>query len=140
MFGWFKKEKGEPLVFEDNRAAFQYACEHLENRILLEAVVPALVEEPGEPGEEGERYFLLRLAGRGGGRSMWACTLKEAADYPAVGDFVGFKVVKVASDLPEEANVIGFIAYLFEPVYAPGKGWRVANSYIPKNIKPTLRF
>ncbi|KAF0215766.1 MAG: hypothetical protein FD174_4012 [Geobacteraceae bacterium] len=139
MFGWFKKE-AELHVFESNLAAFEYACEHLENRPLLEAVIPAMVEEKGKVGDEGEQYFRLRLAGKGGGRELWACTLKEATDYPEVGDLVGFKVVKVASDLPEEANIIGFIAFTLEPVLAEKKGWRIAKSYVPQNIRPTVRF
>ncbi len=140
MFGWFKKAKPEPHIFESNLAAFEYACEYLENRPLLEAVIPAIIEEKGSLGEEGEQYFLLRLAERGGRKKQWACTLKEATDYPEVGDFVGFKIVKIASDLPEEVNIIGFIAFKLEPVLVENKGWRIAKSYIPKNIKPTVRF
>lgn len=140
MFGWFKKTKLEPLVFESNLAAFEYACEYLENRSLLEAIIPAIIEEKGSVGEEGEQYYRLRLAARGGRREMWACTLKEATDYPEVGDLVGFKIIKIASDLPEEANLIGFIAFKLEPVLVENKGWRIAKSYIPKNIKPTVRF
>ncbi len=140
MFGWLKKKKPEVHVFDDNRAALDYACAHLKNRLLVEALIPALVEERGRTGEEGERYFRLRLAGEGGGRELWACTLKEATDCPEVGDLVGFKVVKVASDLPDEANVLGFIAVKLEPVLVAGKGWKIAQSYTPLNIKPTVRF
>jgi hypothetical protein len=139
MLGWFKK-KQPPLVFPDNRAAFDYACEHLDNRILIEALIPALVEELGKTGAEGEKYFLLRLAAKEGGRDVWACTLKEAVDWPEVGDLVGFRVVTIADYLPEEMNVIGFIAVKLEPVCVPGKGLRVVKSYTPKNIRPTIRW
>ncbi len=139
MLGWFKR-KLPPLVFADNRAAFDYACEQFDNRLLIEALIPALVEERGRTGAEGERYFRLRLAGKGGGREVWACTLKEAVDWPEVGDLVGFRVVMIADDLPEEMNVIGFVAVKLEPVFVPGKGLRVLKSYTPKNIKPTVRW
>lgn len=139
MFGWLSK-KQEPQLFPDNTAAFEFACRNLDNRILLEAVVTALVDEVGRPGEEGERWFRLRLADPTGGRELWACTLKEALDFPELGDLVGFKVVKIASDLPEGMNIIGFIAYKLEPVFMGKKGWKIEKSYIPKNIRQTVRF
>jgi hypothetical protein len=139
MLGWFRKKQSEPLVFSDNRTAFDYACRHLDNRILLEGVLPALVEEEGKRGSEGERYFLLRLAGRDG-RQIWGCTLKEATDCPKVGDLVGFRVVRYDPGLPEGLDLLGFIAFGFAPVFVPGKGWRIAHNYTPKNIKPTIRF
>lgn len=139
MFGWLGKKEQEH-VFADNRAAFAYASEHLDNRILFEAVVPALVEERGRTGPEGERYFLLRLAGKEGGREIWGCTLSEATDYPEVGDLVGFRVVRYDPDLPEGLDLLGFIAYRFDPVYVDGKGWRVGKNFTPPNIKPTVRF
>jgi hypothetical protein len=63
MLGWFKR-KLPPLVFADNRAAFDYACEQFDNRILVEALIPALVEERGKNGAEGEKYFGSDWPGR----------------------------------------------------------------------------
>ncbi|WP_298268084.1 hypothetical protein [Geobacter sp.] len=140
MFGFLRRKKREPIVFENPAAAFRYACEHLDNKVLLEAVIPALVEERGRIGSEGERYFLLRLANRTGGRVIEACTLKEATDFPTVGDLVGFKVVRVDPELPEPFDLLGFIAYRLGTVYVPGKGWPVERNYVPENIKPTLRL
>lgn len=139
MFGWFSRKQPEPLLFPDNRAALDYASLHLDCRILLEAVLPALVEEEGKAGDEGERYFLLRLAGRDG-RQLWGCTLKEATGYPRVGDLVGFRIVRCDPGQPEGLDLLGFIAFGFDPVYLPGKGWRIAKNYTPENIKPTIRF
>ncbi len=138
MLDWFKKKP--PLDFPDNRAAFDYACEHFDNRILIEALIPALVEEQGRTSAEGEKYFRLRLACKERDRELWACTLKEAVDWPEVGDLVGFRVVMIADDLPEEMSVIGFVAVKLEPVCVPSKGLRVVKSYTPKNIKPTVRW
>jgi hypothetical protein len=140
MFGWFEKPEQEPLVFPDNRAAFAHACRYLENRILVEAVLPALVTEQGKTGSEGEHYFHLLLAGKDGGRDIWACTLKEATDYPAVGDLVGFRVVRYDPELPEGLDLLGYIAFGFDPVYVPGKGWRIARNYTPANIRQTVRW
>jgi hypothetical protein len=140
VFGWFAKKTPPLLVFENNQAAFEYACEHQNLPILLEAVIPALVLERGTIDPDGVHHFLLRLAGRGGGRELWATTLKEAQDFPEEGDLVGFRVVKIASDLPEDVSVIGFIAVKLEPVLLEKKGWRVLESYTPKNIKPTVRW
>lgn len=140
MFGWLRKKDKEPLVFESNVAAFDYACRQLPNAILLEADIPALVEEKGEVGQEGEHYFRLRLADKSGGREIWGCTLKEATDYPEVGDFVGFRIVKIASDLPEGMNIIGFISVKLAPILVEKKGWKIDRSFTPKNIKPVVRF
>ncbi len=140
MFGWLKRKPAPPLVFADNREAFDYACRHLDNRLLLNALIPALVEEEGRRGSEGEHNFLLRVADREGGRRLWAPTLKEARAFPEVGDLVGFRVVTIASDLPADANVIGYVAVGLEPVYVPGRGWRIAANYTPANIKPELHL
>lgn len=141
MFSWFKKrEEPAPLVFDDAVAAFDYACRHLENRILLEAILPALVEERGRRGEEGEQWFRLRIASPEGGRELWGCTLKEATAQPSSGDLVGFRIVKIAADLPEPMNIIGFISCKLQPVLVGKKGWRIAENYTPPNLKPEIRL
>ncbi|HEY6837670.1 MAG TPA: hypothetical protein VI389_02900 [Geobacteraceae bacterium] len=140
MFGWFTRRKPEPLVFSDSLEAFSYACGQSENRLLVNAVLPALVVEQGRMGEEGERYFLLRLATDTGEKKIWACTLKEATDFPGIGDFVGFRVVKIASDLPEDVNLIGYVAFKLLPEYVKSKGWRISSSYTPPDIKPELHM
>jgi hypothetical protein len=140
MFGWFRKKEAEPLVFPDSRAAFDYACEKLPNRLLLEAVIPALVEERVRNGSEGERCYRVRLAGPDGGMETVACTLVEATDWPEPGDLAGYRVVMVRDDLPPEMALLGYLAFVFDPVYVPGKGWRTTKNLTPKNIKPTVRF
>ncbi|NJD92027.1 MAG: hypothetical protein FIA91_11050 [Geobacter sp.] len=139
MFGWFGK-KDERLEFADNRAAFEYACANLPNRILLEAVIPALVEEEGRRGRDGERTFLVTLAAGNGGRQLWTCTLAEAVDWPVVGDFVGFRVVTIAEDLADEPTPIGYIAAVLAPLLVGGKYWKIARNLTPDNIKQTFRY
>jgi hypothetical protein len=138
MFGWFKKED-EVLEFADNRAAFDYACTHLANHILLEAVIPAIVEEEGRRGSDGERFFSIRLAGPNGGQELLACTLAEATDWPSVGDLVGFRVVTIAEDLPD-APPVGYISSVLAPVLVVRKGWRVARNLTPAGIKTAIRY
>jgi len=141
VFGWFTSKHSPPLLtFESNQAAFDYACEHQDHRILLEAVIPALVLEQGPVDPDGVHHYLLRLASHGGGKDLWATTLKEASDFPEEGDLVGFRVVKIASDLPEGANIIGFIAVKLAPVLLAKKGWRVLSSFTPPSIKQTVRW
>ena len=140
MFDWMKRKIPEPLVFRDNKDAFAYACRDQDNELQLDADIPALVEAKGKKGAEGEQYFLLRLASGDGGRELWGCTLKEATEFPEVGDFVIFKVVKIASELPAGMDVIGFIAAKLDPVLVRKKGWRVAISYTPVAIKSPIRF
>lgn len=140
MFGWFTRKAPEPLVFSDNLEAFAYACGRAENRLLVNALIPALIEERGRTGEEGERYFRLRLATDTGEKRVWACTLKEATDFPEIGEFVGFRVVKIASDLPADVNLIGYVACKLRPEYVKSKGWRIASSYTPADIKPELHM
>lgn len=140
MFGWFGRRKEELLQFADNRAAFEYACANLPNRILLEAVIPALVEEEGRRGRDGERTFLITIAGKGGGQRLWTCTLAEAVDWPAVGDFVGFRVVTIAEDLADEPTPIGYIAAVLEPLLVGGKYWKIARNLTPDNIKQAFRL
>ena len=128
------------MVFENNEAAFDYACTRQKPEILLEAAIPALVLDLGTVDMDGVRHFLLRLAGSDGGRELWACTLNEATAYPEVGDLVCFRVVKIAPDLPDEASVIGYIAAKLAPVWVEKKGWQVLESYTPANIKPIVRW
>ena len=138
MFGWFRKKEA-PLIFDSNVAAFEHAWSEMNYAARLEAVIPALVLEQGENGAEGEHYFLLRLAVREGINELWGCTLKEAKEYPEPGDLVGFRVVRIASDLPPEASFVGYIAYKLDPVLV-GKGWKIAKNFTPPNIRPTVRF
>jgi len=140
MFGWFRKTGGDHLAFPDNQAAFDYACNQLDNRLLLEALLPALVLEPGKPGSEGEHYFLLQVAGKGGGRQVWACTLKEVTEFPSTGDLVGFRVVRHDPEMPDGLDLLGFIACGLAPEYLPGKGWRITRNYTPSDIRPTVRW
>lgn len=139
MFDWFRK-KEEPLEFADNRAAFEYACSHLPNRILLEAVIPALVEGEGQRGNDGERFFNVRLAGPGGGRELWTCTLAEATDWPGIGDLVGFRVVTIAEDIGPDPAPIGYISSVLAPVLVGKKWWRIARNLTPTDIKQAIRY
>lgn len=140
MFDWFRKKEETLQEFADNRAAFEYACVHLPNRILLEAVIPALVMEEGRRGSDGERCFKVMLAGADGGRELWTCTLAEATDWPEIGDLVGFRVVTIAEDIAPDALPLGYISAVLAPVLAVGKGWRIARNLTPTNIKPTVRY
>jgi hypothetical protein len=74
------------------------------------------------------------------GIEVWTSTLKEAPAFPRVGDLVGFRIVTIASDLPPGMNLIGFIAFQFEPVLAKDKGWRIARNLTPADIKPELHL
>jgi hypothetical protein len=139
MFNWFRKKADQALEFPDNGAAFAHACT-LGYKPLIDAMIPALVEEEGGRGRDGERTFLIRLAGAYGAKEFWSCTLKEAQSYPRAGDLVGFRIVMIASDLPEHASLIGYIACRLERVFFAGKGWAVAQSYTPENIKRAIRL
>ncbi|GAM09500.1 hypothetical protein OR1_01779 [Geobacter sp. OR-1] len=140
MFGWLRRKEVQTKVFDSNSSAFDFACENLKYPLLVEAVIPALVLEVGKPGQEGERWYLLRIAAPEGGREVWGCTLKEAEAFPTVGDFIGFRIVRIASELPDYMNVIGYIAMKLEPVLVDGKMWQMAENYTPTNIKPTVRW
>jgi len=139
MFNWFRKKESQELEFPDNEAAFAHACT-LGYRPLIGALIPALVQEEGERGRDGERTFRIRLAGKNGGLTLWSSTLKESHGYPKAGDLVGFRIVMIASDLPEEASLIGYLACRLEPVLVAGKGWRAAQRYTPDNLKPAIRL
>jgi hypothetical protein len=138
MFNWFRK-KDESQEFPDNQAAFAHACT-LGYTPLIGGLIPALVEEEGGLGRDGERTYLIRLAEPDVPRRFWSSTLKESQSYPREGDFVGFRIVTIASDLPVHASLIGYIACRLERVLVAGKGWTVAQSYTPKNIKQAIRF
>ena len=138
MFNWFAK-KPQQLEFADNQAAFVHACT-LDYRPLVGALIPALVAEEGERGREGEHTFLISLAAGQGALKFWSCTLKEAESYPRQGDLVGFRIVMIASDLPEDASLIGYIACRLDRVLLPRKGWAIAQNYTPKNIKQPIRL
>lgn len=137
MFDWFKKK--QRLEFPDSTAAFTHACS-IGYTPLIGGLIPAMIEEEGGLGQDGERTFLISLAGPHGAMKLWSCTLSESTAHPEEGDLVGFRVVTIASDLPEPSNLIGFIACKLQPVLVEGKGWAVAESYTPKNIKRPIRF
>lgn len=139
MFDWFRKKRVQMVEFPDNGAAFAHACS-LCYQPLIGALIPALVEEEGERGRDGEHSFLISLAGAQRAIKFWSCTLQEAQSHPKVGDLVGFRIVMIASDLPENASLIGYIACRLDPVLTLGKGWAVSQSYTPKNIKQAIRL
>jgi hypothetical protein len=140
VFDWFRKKEASLLEFADNRSAFEYACAHMKNRVLLEAVIPAIVEGEGRRGSDGERYFSIRIAGANGGRELWACTLAEANDWPNVGDLVGFRVVTIAEDIAPDSAPIGYISAVLAPVLVDRKWWRIARNLTPANIKQAIRY
>ncbi|GFE60449.1 hypothetical protein [Geobacter sp. AOG2] len=139
MFDWFRRKAEPPLRFPDNEAAFAHACT-LGYRLLLNALIPALVVGTGRRGSEGERYFRLRLAGPKGALEIWGCTMADAPGYPEVGDLVAFRIVRIAAELPEEGQLIGYIASKLEPVLNGSKGWQVASSFTPAHLKPELHM
>ncbi len=139
MFGWFRIKEEPPVRFPDNEAAFAHACT-MGYRLLLNALIPALVVGTGRRGSEGERYFRLRLAGPEGALEMWGCTMADAPGYPEVGDLVAFRIVRIAEELPAEAQLIGYIACKLEPVLKGSKGWQVALSFTPAHLKPELHL
>lgn len=140
MFGWFKKpEELPPTVFPDNEAAFVHAC-RIGYDPLIKARIPALVMEEGRRGVEGENCYLLRLATKVTALDIWGCTLAGAPAHPAVGDLVAFCIVRIASELPESASLIGYIACGLEPVLNGKKGWRVSTNYTPADLKPELHL
>jgi hypothetical protein len=138
MFNLFRKKQKEIQEFPDNVTAFAHACT-LGYEPLIGGLMPALVQEEGELGTAGERTFLISLAVEGA-PSFWTCTLKESKAYPKPGDFIGFRIVTIASDLPEYVNLIGYIACRLQTVLVPGRGWRVAESYTPANIKQDIHL
>ncbi len=138
MFGWLKKE-GPPQHFADNKAAFAHACT-IGYPLLLNAHIPALVLEEGRRGREGEHCYRLLLAAQNGSVEIWGCTMADAPALPEVGEFVAFRIVRIASELPEDASIIGYIASRLDTVLMGRKGWRIAESFAPDNLKPEIRF
>ena len=139
MFNWFREKEYKTTEFPDNGSAFAHACS-IGYQPLIGGLVPALVEEEGGCGHDGEFRFRINLAGAQGPVSFWSSTLKEARTHPKAGDLVGFRIVMIASDLPEHASLIGYIACRLERVLTHGKGWAVAESYTPDDIKKPLRL
>ncbi|HEY3423725.1 MAG TPA: hypothetical protein VGL27_02930 [Negativicutes bacterium] len=139
MFNWLRRKDEPPLLFADNESAFAHAC-GLKYRLLINAVIPGLVSAVGRRGSEGERFFQLRLAGPNGEFHIWGCTMADAPGYPGLGDLVAFRIIRIATELPEDAQLIGYISSKLEPVLDRRKGWRVATSYTPVNLKPELHM
>ena len=132
--------RGTVHVFPDAAGAWLWACENLKNEFLVEAVIPGIVIGPETGTAGGGNCFRLRLSSRQGGRDFVACLLPGAAGAPEPGDLVSFRIVRIADDLPEEIGVIGYIEARLAPVYAARRGWKVLHSYVPKNLKPQIRF
>lgn len=139
MFGWFHRKEELPTLFPDNGTAFAHACT-LGYAQLINARIPALVVEEGRRGVDGEHWYRLQLASQEGGVEIWGPTLSDAPAIPEVGDLVAFRIVRIATELPEHARLIGYIDCRLEPVLNGRKGWRVATSFRPDNLKPELHL
>jgi hypothetical protein len=139
MFGWLRRKDATVLQFPDNASAFAHACT-VPYPLLINAQIPALVVEEGKRGREGEHCYLLHLAGPQGGRNIWGCTMPHAPEYPVVGDFVLYRIVRIATELPEDASLIGYIASRLEPVLVGGNKWRISTSFTPADLKPELHL
>lgn len=139
MFDWFRGSEETLTQFTDNESAFAHACT-LRYQLLLNARIPALVMREGKRGVEGEHWFFLRLAAPDGVLDIWAPTLFGAPAYPEAGDLVAFRIVRFATELPEDACLIGYIDCRLDPVLNDKKGWRIATSFRHDNIKPELHL
>jgi hypothetical protein len=139
MFDWLRGKEEASTQFPDNESAFAHACT-LHYPLLLNARIPALVMEEGRRGAEGEHWFLLHLAGQEGVLEIWGPTMPEAPAYPHVGDLVAFRIVRFATELPDDASLVGYIESRLEPVLNSRKGWHIATSFRPDNLKPELHL
>jgi hypothetical protein len=139
MFDWLRRKEDALTEFPDNESAFAHACT-LRYPLLLDARIPALVMEEGRRGAEGEHWFLLRLAGQERVLEIWGPTLPGAPAYPQEGDLVAFRIVRFATELPDHASLIGYIESLLEPVLNSRRGWHIAASFRPDNLKPELHL
>ena len=139
MFGWFRREKEPKIEFPDNSAAFAHACT-LRYPLLIDARIPAMVLEEGRRGAEGEHWYRLHLAGPNGAMEIWGCTMAGAPGHPEPGDLVAFRIVRIATELPEDARLIGYITCRLDPVLVDGKKWRIGVSFNPSDLKPELHL
>ena len=139
MFDWFNSKQESTTEFCDNQAAFAYACT-LHYPLLLNARIPALVIREGRRGADGEHWYLLQLACQGGVREIWGPTMSQAPAQPEAGDLVAFRIVRIATELPDDASLVGYIESRLEPLFVGTKGWRVAATFRPDNLKPELHL
>jgi len=139
MFGWLRGKKEVLTQFPDNETAFAHACT-LRYPLLLDARVPALVMKEGRRGAEGEHWFLLHLATQEGVLEIWAPTMPGAPAYPNAGDLVAFRIVRFATELPDDASLIGYIESRLDPVLNSRRGWHITASFRPDNLKPELHL
>ena len=139
MFDWLHKKEETITRFPDNESAFAHACT-LHYPLLLNARIPALVMKEGHRGADGEHWFLLQLAGQERVLDIWGPTLPHAPAYPETGDLVIFRIVRFATELPEEASLIGYIDCRLDPVLNSRKGWYISTSFRPDDLKPELHL
>jgi len=139
MFDWFRGKEEAITQFPDNESAFAHACTLLYP-LLLNARIPALVIKEGRRGAEGEHWFLLQLASRDGVLDIWGPTLPGAPAYPNVGDLVAFRIVRFATELPEDASLVGYIDSRLDPTLNSRRGWNISTSFRPDNLKPELHL
>lgn len=138
MFEWLRK-KETVTQFPDNASAFAHACT-LRYPLLLDARIPALVMEEGRRGDNGEHWYLLHLASGEGVLDIWGQTLPHAPAYPDAGDLVAFRIVRFATELPDDASLIGYIDCRLEPVLNSRRGWHISTSFRPDDLKPELHL
>ena len=89
---------------------------------------------------DGEHWYRLHLATQDGVLDIWGPTLSGAPAYPGVGDLVSFRIVRFATELPDDASLIGYIESRLDPVLNSRRGWHITASFRPDNLKPELHL
>jgi hypothetical protein len=117
----------QPLVFKDNKSAFEYSCKFMDCKIEPGQVLPALVNR-AEPGKENLQVLALTLVSDDGGMEIPFCTtVNEEVPTLAQGDLVAFQIVEFDPTLPLVVGLIGFVVAKLEPALDLVQGWKIAT-------------
>lgn len=136
--------KAVPLIFKSDTAAFEYACEYMDNSLTEGATLPALVVDARKYAgmdtavmrdAKGIQTAMVRVASDDGGFLCVTRTVAPEVEDLEPGTFVAWQAQKYipsaekAFDDPRSAW-IGFIVAKLKPRLDVNNGWAIERSYL----------
>ena len=125
--------KIQPLIFNDNFSAFEYACKYLDTSLSANKPMPAIII-PGPSGEQpvlldsGRQRAMLKVCSADGGFFVIADSSYSKGPKLRIGDLVAWLPVSYAEELTDKIEdlrsaMVGFILGTIHPELT-STGWK----------------
>jgi hypothetical protein len=111
------------IYYNDNKSAFDSACEFMDTSIKELKIIPALVDKTA-PTSDGLQMCKLNLASVNGGTPILFCTtINNQIPTLSVGELVAFQIAGI-----NPYWLFGFIVAKLEPAISATRGWKVSRA------------